>query len=206
MIIALLIHVLICLALFIPGLRYIMAPCLAGREIFTKCYRYIHLPLTYSFRSATQGASSYLTKSPTAKSLTSILQRFRSMPQAQLSEAWFKTWKWFYSDGKCPLKNGVLSIHTCPHLKALLLNNNPCGQEFVLVITLYNSVWCIHWHIQRFMQHNFLFLKVARPSMCSMHVFAGFVDNFFRHFRPEICCGTQPRGSRNLLQRFRSTP
>ena len=37
----------------------------------------------------------------------------------------------------------------------------------VLVITLYSSVWCIHGHIQWFMQHNFLFAKVASPSQCA---------------------------------------
>ena len=37
----------------------------------------------------------------------------------------------------------------------------------VLVITLYNSVWCIHGHIQWFMQYNFLFQKVASPSQCA---------------------------------------
>ena len=44
-----------------------------------------------------------LTKSPTAKSLTGILQRIRSAPQTQLSKVWLKTWKRFHSDGKCPL-------------------------------------------------------------------------------------------------------
>ena len=37
----------------------------------------------------------------------------------------------------------------------------------VIVITLYISVWCIHGHIQWFMQHNFLFPKVASPSQCA---------------------------------------
>ena len=37
----------------------------------------------------------------------------------------------------------------------------------VLIITLYNSVWCIHGHIHWYMQHNFLFLKVASPSQCT---------------------------------------
>ena len=37
----------------------------------------------------------------------------------------------------------------------------------VLVITLYSSVWYIHGHIQWFMQHNFLFPKVASPSQCA---------------------------------------
>ena len=37
----------------------------------------------------------------------------------------------------------------------------------VLVITLYSSVWCIHGHIQWFMQHNFLFPKVASHSQCA---------------------------------------
>ena len=44
-----------------------------------------------------------LTKSPTANSLTGILQRIRSAPQTQLSKVWLKTWKRFHSDGKCPL-------------------------------------------------------------------------------------------------------
>ena len=44
-----------------------------------------------------------LTKSSTAKSLTGKLQRIRSAPQTQLSKVWLKTWKRFYSDGKCPL-------------------------------------------------------------------------------------------------------
>ena len=74
----------------------------------------------------------------------------------------------------------------------------------VLVITLYSSVWCIHGHIQWFMQYNFLFPKVTSPrsalvygATCGMHVFPGFVDNFFGHFRPEIGYGALPRGSRN---------
>ena len=37
-----------------------------------------------------------LTESPTAKSLTGILQRIRSAPQTQLSKVWLKTWKRFY--------------------------------------------------------------------------------------------------------------
>ena len=36
-----------------------------------------------------------------------------------------------------------------------------------LVITLYNSVWCIYGHIQRFMQYNVLFPKVASASQCA---------------------------------------
>ena len=28
----------------ISGLQFAMAPCLAGREIYTRCYQYIHLP------------------------------------------------------------------------------------------------------------------------------------------------------------------
>ena len=32
---------------------------------------------------------------------------------------------------------------------------------------LYNSIRCIHGHIQRLMQHNFLFPKVASPSQCA---------------------------------------
>ena len=44
-----------------------------------------------------------LTKSPTAKSLTGTLQRIRSAPETQLCKVWLKTWKRFYSDGKCPL-------------------------------------------------------------------------------------------------------
>ena len=62
--------------------------------------------LTQSFRPAMQGASYNLMESPTAKSLTSMLQQFKLAPQTQLSEEWLKTWKRFYSDGKCPL-NGT---------------------------------------------------------------------------------------------------
>ena len=58
--------------------------------------------LIQSFRPATQGASYNLTKSPTAKSLTSILQRIRSAPWTQLSKVWLKIWKLFHNDGKCP--------------------------------------------------------------------------------------------------------
>ena len=75
----------------------------------------------------------------------------------------------------------------------------------VLVITLYSSVWCIHGHIQWFMPHNLLFPKVASPSQCAslwrgMHVFAGFVDKFFGHFRPEIGYGARQSGSWNLYK------
>ena len=27
-------------------------------------------------------------------------------------------------------RNGVMSMRTSPHLRALLINNNPCGQQF----------------------------------------------------------------------------
>ena len=49
----------------------------------------------------------------------------------------------------------------------------------------------------------FYILKLQDPrsallcgAICGMHVFTGFVDNLFRHFRPEICHGTLPRRSR----------
>ena len=77
----------------------------------------------------------------------------------------------------------------------------------VLVITLYNSVWCIHGHIQWFMQHNFLFSKVASPSQCAnwwrdtRHARVRWLCcNFFGHFRPEIRYGALPRGSQNLYK------
>ena len=72
----------------------------------------------------------------------------------------------------------------------------------VLVIMLYNSVWCIHRHIQWFMQHNFIFPKVASPSQCASlwqdvwhaHV-RWFVDNIFGH---STQYGTLRCGSRDL--------
>ena len=54
-----------------------------------------------------------LTKSPTAKSLTGLLQRIRSAPQTQLSKVWLKTWKRFYSDGKCPLDGTWCQRNNC---------------------------------------------------------------------------------------------
>ena len=62
-------------------------------------------------------------------------------------------------------------------------------------------------HVQCFMQHNFHFWKLQAPrsallcgATCGMHVFAGFVDNFFGHFMPAIRYGNLPRGSRNLYK------
>ena len=59
--------------------------------------------LTQSFRPATSSGHLQSDEIPTAKSLTGILQRIRSAPQTQLSKVLLKTWKRFYSDGKCPL-------------------------------------------------------------------------------------------------------
>ena len=77
----------------------------------------------------------------------------------------------------------------------------------VLVITLYMCVWCIHGHIQQFIQHNFYFRKLqairSAPvcgATCGIHVFAGFVDKLFGHFRPAIRYGTLPRGWQNLYE------
>ena len=51
----------------------------------------------------------------------------------------------------------------------------------------------------------FYFRKLQAPrsalfcgTTCGMHMFTGFVENFFGHFRPEIHYGAVPRGSRNL--------
>ena len=54
-----------------------------------------------------------LTKSPTAKSLTGTLQRIRSAPETQLCKVWLKTWKRFYSDGKCPLDGTWCQRNNC---------------------------------------------------------------------------------------------
>ena len=55
----------------------------------------------------------------------------------------------------------------------------------------------------------FYFRKLQAPhsalvcgATCGMHVFAGFVDKFFRHFRSEIRYGALPRESRNLCKMF----
>ena len=77
----------------------------------------------------------------------------------------------------------------------------------VLVITLYSSVWCIHGHIQWFMQHNFLFPKVASPLQCASlrrdvrHARVRWLCwQIVWHFRPEIRYGALPRGSPNLYK------
>ena len=69
--------------------------------------------LTQSFRPTTQDASYNLTKSPTAKSLTGMTQRIRSMPETQLSKVWLKTWKRFYSDAKYPLDGTWCQRNNC---------------------------------------------------------------------------------------------
>ena len=53
----------------------------------------------------------------------------------------------------------------------------------------------------------FYFRKLQAPrsalvcgATCDMHVFAGFVDNFFGHFRPVIRYGTLLRGSQDFYQ------
>ena len=53
------------------------------------------------------------TKSPTAKLLTGTLQRIRSAPETQLCKVWLKTWKRFYSDGKCPLDGTWCQRNNC---------------------------------------------------------------------------------------------
>ena len=95
----------------ISDLKYAMALCPAGREIYTKYYQYIHLP--FDTKLSTRHVERPSTISPTAKSLTGILQRIRSAPQTQLSKVWLKTWKRFYSDGKCPLDGTWCQRNNC---------------------------------------------------------------------------------------------
>ena len=80
----------------------------------------------------------------------------------------------------------------------------------VLVITLYNSVWCIHGHIQCFKCNTIFYfrkLQALRSALgcgktCGMHVFADFVDKFFGHLRHAIRYGhgNLPRGSQILTK------
>ena len=60
--------------------------------------------LTQIFPPATQGTSYNLTKSPTAKSITRMLQ---------LSEVWLKTWRRFFCDGNCPLDGTCCQRNNC---------------------------------------------------------------------------------------------
>ena len=100
-------------------------------------------------------------------------------------------------------RNGVISMRTSPHLRVLLIKQYLVWTT-VLVITLYNSVWCIHGHIHWCMQHNFLFPKVASSQCASLwrDVRTARVRwlcwQFVGHFRPEIPYGALPRRSRNL--------
>ena len=100
-------------------------------------------------------------------------------------------------------RNGVLSMRTSPHLRALLIKNNPYGQQFsssrfTTVFDAYTGTY------NDFCNIIFYFRKLQAPrsalvcgAPCGMHVFAGSVDKFFGHFRPEIRYGALPRGSRN---------
>ena len=96
-----------------------MAPCLADREIYTKFYQYIHLPFDTTLLSRHAGCQLQSPETPTAKSLTNILQRFRSAPKAHLFEVWLKTWKLFYSDGKCPLDGTWCQNNNCTYQREL---------------------------------------------------------------------------------------
>ena len=81
-------------------------------------------------------------------------------------------------------RNGVISMRTSPHLRALLINNNPCGQQFSLSrftagfdasTGTYNDLCNI----------IFYFRKLQAPrnahvcgATCGMHVSAGLLTNF----------------------------
>ena len=103
-------------------------------------------------------------------------------------------------------RNGVMSMRTSPHLRALLINNNPCGQQFswsrfTAVFDAYTGTYNDLCHIICYFRK----LQAPRSALvcgatCGMHVFAGFVDKFFGHFRPEIGHGARQSGSRNLYK------
>ena len=103
-------------------------------------------------------------------------------------------------------RNGVMSMRTSLHLRALLINNNPCGQQFswsrfTAVFDAYTGTYNDLCHIICYFRK----LQAPRSALvcgatCGMHVFAGFVDKFFGHFRPEIGYGARQSGSRNLYK------
>ena len=96
-----------------------------------------------------------------------------------------------------------MSMCTSSHLRALLISNNPCGQQFsksrLRVFDAYMGTY------SDLCNTIFFFRKLQAPpsvlvcgATCSMHVFDGFVYKFFGHFSPAICYGAPPRGSRNI--------
>ena len=97
------IHVLLALltkSADISGLQYAIAHCLSGREIYTNCCQYIHLPFDTELLTRNAGCKLESDEIPNSENTH---QQVRSSPLAQLYKAWLKTWKRFYSDGECPL-------------------------------------------------------------------------------------------------------
>ena len=103
-------------------------------------------------------------------------------------------------------RNGVMSMRTSLHLRALLINNNPCGQQFSW--SRFTAVFDAYTGTYNDLCHTICyFRKLQAPrsalvcgATCGMHVFAGFVDKIFGHFRPEIGYGARQSGSRNLYK------
>ena len=97
---------------FRPEIRYGTLPR-ESRNLYKMLPIYSSSIWHKAFDPPRRAAIYNLTKSPTTKSLTGILQRIRSAPQTQLSKVWLKTLKRFDSDGKCPLKGTWCQRNNC---------------------------------------------------------------------------------------------
>ena len=104
------------------------------------------------------------------------------------------------------LIHGFISMRTSSYLRALLINNTPCGQRFSkLRLTKVSDAYTGTYTDLCNTIFYFGKLQASRSVLvggptCGMHVFDGFFDNFFGHFRPAIRYGALPRGSHNLYK------
>ena len=101
-----------CFGHFRPEIRYGALPR-GLRNLYKMLPIYLSSIWHKAFDPPRLAAIYNLTKSPTAKSLTGLLQWIRSAPQTQLSKVSLKTWKRFYSDGKCPLDGTWCQRNNC---------------------------------------------------------------------------------------------
>ena len=87
----------------ISGLKYALAPCLAGCEICAKYYRYIHLPFDTKLSACHAGCQLQSDEIPDSKNTHQHPAAIQVRALDTGLQAWLKIWKRFYSDGKCPL-------------------------------------------------------------------------------------------------------
>ena len=73
----------------ISGLKYAMALCLAGREIYTKCYQYVHLP--FDIKLSIHHAGRQLQSDEIPDSKITHQRTVAIQDRTLVSEVWLKT-------------------------------------------------------------------------------------------------------------------